>query len=105
MSLNWFHVTFDEHGFTRRAQPLGAEAWADTVRWDEIERVCLQMEGLFGSDALYVFARGREASYAVPMEAEGAHELLDELIRRKLFEAELAITAASSEGPVGWPGD
>lgn len=73
------------------------------MRWEDIERVCLKMEGLFGSDALYVFVRGRAASYAVPLAAEGAQALLDELIHRELFDAELAIEAAGSEGLFCWP--
>ncbi len=55
-------------------------------------------------DSLYVFVRQRPESYAIPMEAEGGLELFDELIRRKLFDAELAIRAAmATEGLFCWP--
>jgi hypothetical protein len=38
------------------------------------------------------------------MEAEGGQALLDEIIRRKLFPAELAIRAATTpEGLFCWP--
>ncbi|MGQ0602486.1 MAG: hypothetical protein ACT4QE_12430 [Anaerolineales bacterium] len=61
------------------------------------------MEGFLGSDKLYVFRQQRPESYVVPLEAEGAQDLLGELIRRKLFDAEIAITAESSEGLFCWP--
>lgn len=101
--MDWFQVHFDEAGFTRAAQPAGRPAWHDAVAWAAIVRVCLKMEGPLGSDGLYVFTRARPESYAVPLEAEGAQALLAELIRRGLFDAELAIQAATTdEGVFCW---
>jgi hypothetical protein len=96
--MEWYRVSFDERGVTRAAQPPGGTAWEDQVAWDTIARVCLEMEGLFGSDSLYLFTRQRPESYVVPLTARGAPELLGELIRRGLFDGELAIRAASAEG-------
>jgi hypothetical protein len=96
--MDWFQVYFDATGFYRSAQPPGGERWSDHVRWEVISRACLEMEGLFGSDTLYVFTRERPESYAIPLAAEGGQALLGELIRRQLLDAELALRAASSEG-------
>lgn len=95
--MDWFQVRFDEAGLTRAAQPPGHPAWQDTVAWADILRVCLKMEGFLGSDGLYLFTRQRPESYAVPMEADGAPALLGELIRRGLFDADLAIQAAAAD--------
>lgn len=99
----WYTITFDEVGFTRHVAPPGGEAWTDSVQWDEIVRVCLEMQDFLGTDSLYVFTAARPESYQMPLLAEGGQELLNELIRRKLFPAELAIKAASGEGVYCWP--
>lgn len=101
--MDWYHVTFDETGFTRHVAPPGGEAWTDAVAWPEIVRVCLEMEGLFGSDSLHVFTATRPESYQMPMMAESVRVLLGELIRRKLFDAQLAIDASIGEGVYCWP--
>lgn len=101
--MDWYHVTFDETGFTRHVTPPGGEAWTDSVQWAEIVRVCLEMEDFIGTDSLYVFTAARPESYQMPMMAESVRALLSELIRRKLFLAELTIQAASGEGLYCWP--
>lgn len=101
--MDWYTVTFDETGFTRQVAPPGGEAWTDSVRWDEIVRVCLEMEDFLGSDSLYVFTATRPESYQMPLQAESVRALLSELIQRKLFEAQLAIDAAMGEGVYCWP--
>ncbi|MCC6190870.1 MAG: hypothetical protein IT318_17750, partial [Anaerolineales bacterium] len=46
----------------------------------------------------------RPESYAIPMQAGGGPELLQALIERGLFDAELAIqAAAASQGLFCWP--
>lgn len=101
--MDWFQVRFDETGLTRAAQPPGQPAWQDAVAWADILRVCLKMEGFLGSDGLYVFTRQRPESYAIPLEAAGASALLAELVRRGLFDADLAIQAAAAdEGVFCW---
>ncbi len=104
MNLFWYHVRFDEHGVFRKAEPPGAKSWNDQFEWSDVIRVCFEATDFLQSDNLYIFIRQRPESYVIPMEAEGSAELFDELIRRKLFDAELAIRAASAvEGLYCWP--
>ncbi|MCC7358297.1 MAG: hypothetical protein IT317_02400 [Anaerolineales bacterium] len=99
----WYHVRFDDQGVHRAAQPPGREPWSDSLAWDAIVRVCLEMEGCLGSDSIYLFSRHRPESYAIPYEAAGSAELIGELVRRGLLDGRLAIEAASSEGRFCWP--
>jgi hypothetical protein len=58
------------------------------------------------SDGIYVFTRERPESYVIPTEARGGGELWSEILRRKLFDATLAIEAASSTGGLYcWPSE
>lgn len=100
----WFHVRFDEQHVFCQAEPPGAKPWSDQFAWGDVVRVCFEVTDFLQPDNLYVFVRQRPESYVIPMEAEGGPTLLDELIRRKLFDAELAIKAASAvEGLYCWP--
>ena len=103
---DWYQVRCDQTGFTRTAQPPGAEAWSDQVRWADIVRVCLEVEDFVTTEALYVFTNERPESFAIPMQADGGPELLQALIERGLFEAQMAIEAASAEaGLFCWPAE
>jgi hypothetical protein len=100
----WFQVRFDETGVHRSAQPPGGQPWHDHLRWDDIERVCLEVEDFVETEGLYLFSRHRLESYAIPMQADGGPELLQALIARGFFDAQLAVDAASA--PAGlfcWP--
>jgi hypothetical protein len=100
----WYQVTFDNEGVQRAAQPPGQAGWSDHFAWAEVERVCVEVEELSDSDGLYVFTCTRPESYAIPMWADGALDLLQELVRRGLFDGQLAIDAASAEsGLFCWP--
>lgn len=100
----WYQVTFDHDGVHRAAQPQGQPGWSDFFGWADVERVCIEVEEFSDSDGLYVFTRARPESYAIPMGAEGALDLLHELVRRGLFDGQLAIDAASAEnGLFCWP--
>ena len=100
---DWFFVDFDEKGVTMRASPPGGEAWEQGFAWDRILRICFVAEPA-ASDGIYVFTHDREASYVIPTEATGGSELWGEILRRQLFDAELAIEAASAEsGMFCWP--
>lgn len=101
--MDWYTITFDEHGFQRDVRPPGRPAWQDAVAWDEIVRVCLEMGDFMEPDSLYVFTGERPESYMLPLPA--ADDLLHELIRRGLYPAELAIEAASSIGLFCFPAE
>ena len=49
-----------------------------------------------GSYEILIFVEGQEASYLMPVEADGGFELWDEIISRELFDAEMAIKLATS---------
>jgi hypothetical protein len=103
---SWYHVRFDDDSVHRAAQPPGQPGWTDHFAFADVIRVCLEVEEFTGSDGLYVFTRTRPESYAIPMGAEGALDLLQELVRRGLFDGQLAIDAATVEsGLFCWPED
>jgi hypothetical protein len=100
----WCFVTFDEEAIHVRAEPPGRAPWSIDLRWASITRVCFQANDLFASDEIYLFTAARPESWVVPTEASGGGELWQEIIRRALFDPELAIQAASSTGGVYcWP--
>jgi hypothetical protein len=95
--MDWFVVTHDGERITLQVSPPNGTAWEESFRFDEIIRVCYEAEGYLGSDRLYIFIRDREASYVVPTAARGGAELFGALIEHHLFDAKLAIEAATSE--------
>ena len=100
----WFLVTFDEQAVYMRAEPPGRPSWFQGFRWDSVVRICFKAEGMYVSDGIYVFTAERPESYAIPTEARGGTELWSEILRRKLFDAALAIEAAGSTGGLYcWP--
>jgi hypothetical protein len=102
----WFFVTFNDEGVHMQAEPPGKPAWSQEFAWNTVVRVCFKAEGMFVSDAIYLFTTDRPESYVIPTEAHGGGELWSEVLRRKLFDATLAIEAASSTGGLYcWPAD
>ncbi len=93
----WYHVRFDEKGITRDVHPGNKESWSDFVAWDKIIRVCIKTaEDYMFSDEIYLFSSERPESYLIPTEADGGTALWNEIIKRGLFDAELAIKAATA---------
>jgi hypothetical protein len=74
----------------------GSEEWREHIEWNRIVRVCFKTGDLLESDEIYIFTDERPESYLIPTEASGGLDLWNEIIRRALFNAELAIKAASS---------
>jgi len=104
--LIWYHVSFDENTVFLDVNPPGGEGWKDQFQWNDIIRVCFQIGDLWVSDELYIFTYKRLESYVIPTEANGGPEFWGEIIRRDLFDAELAIKIASAtEGLYCWPED
>ena len=107
MSLSkWYHVTFDVENIYRNVNPPNEESWTDQLQWKDIIRICFKLGDLYTSDELYMFTDKREESYLIPIEANGGIELWNEIISRKLFDADLAIKIASTiDGIYCWPQD
>jgi hypothetical protein len=102
--LGWHSATFDDHEIYIKAEPPGRKPWAQSIKWEDIIRVCLKLEPLEVSDGIYIFTSKRPESYVIPIEGNGGPELWDEIIHRGLFDAELAVEAASRlKGFYCWP--
>lgn len=102
----WFHVTFDEDRVYIRAEPPGRAPWTDEFAWSTVERVCFEATDFLESDGIYVYTSRGSEGHAIPTEAEGGSELWDEIIRRGLFDIDLAIEAMKSPGGLFvWPAD
>jgi hypothetical protein len=100
----WFFVRYDDTGFTMEGHPPGGDAWKIAITWDDIIRVCFAPGDLFDQDEIYVFTKHRPQSYVIPTGASGALELWNQLIECELFDAQLAIEAATKgEGLYCWP--
>lgn len=103
-SVRWFAVTLDGRSFSLQVSPPGRESWQAVIPWDSVARVCFEAAGPLASDSLYIFTSLRPESWVIPVEAVGGQQLLDELIRRDLFDARLAIDVAQAHhGFFCWP--
>jgi len=49
-----------------------------------------------GTDEILIFVEGQEASYLIPMDADGGLALWSKILDRELFDAKLAIELAAS---------
>jgi hypothetical protein len=97
-------VTWDEEAVHLNVAPPGGDAWMASFPWSSITRVCFKAEGLELSDGVYVFTTLRPESFVIPTEASGGLGVWNEIVRRGLFGAELAVKAASAgEGLFCWP--
>ncbi|MHA1925778.1 MAG: hypothetical protein ACXABV_06490 [Candidatus Thorarchaeota archaeon] len=106
MALNtWFHVKFDEELIDIHLHPPSGEEQHGRIKWDTIVRVCFRPADFLGTDEILIFVEGQEASYLIPIEADGGSALWNKIIERELFDAELAIKlATSSDGEYHcWP--
>jgi hypothetical protein len=100
----WFRVSWDEEVVCLDVAPPGRPTWVASVPWSTITRVCFKGEGMEASDGVYLYTTLRPESFVIPTEATGGSQLWSEIIRRGLFNAELAVKAASSEkGLFCWP--
>lgn len=95
-TLWWFHARFDDTLITLQGRPPTRPAWEAQIKWERIIRVCFKSAGWESPDEMYLFTDERPESYLIPMIAVGADALWDEIIRRGVFDAELAIKAASA---------
>ena len=92
----WFTVRYDVSAIVLQVNPPGAAAWQAQIDWNRIVRVCFEAGDWYESDVVYLFTDERPESYAVPIEADGGQALWFEILDRKLFDAEMAIVAATA---------
>jgi hypothetical protein len=93
---DWFRVEFDDAEIKLSVNPPRKEAWNAHIKWEAINRVCFKAGDLYNPDEIYIFTIERPESYLIPTEANGGDTLWNEIIRRKLFDAEVAIKATST---------
>jgi hypothetical protein len=96
--IEWFKVTFDDTAIYLDVSPPARDPWQDRIEWARIVRICFRSGDFPESDEVYIFTGERPESRLIPVDASGGYELWDEILRRKLFDAELAIRAATSPG-------
>jgi hypothetical protein len=102
--ISWFAVTTDEQSIHLSVTPPGRPPWQAVLPWSCITRVCFAAEDALLSDGIYLFTSLRPESWAVPVEAVGGAALLEELIRRRLFDPGLAVRAMTAlSGLFCWP--
>ena len=100
----WFSVSWTDDEVALDVRPPGQKPWTAKFRWKDIIRICFKAEDLGVSDGIYVFTSTRPESFVIPTEAKGGSEFWGQIIDRRLFDAELAIKAASAaEGLFFWP--
>jgi hypothetical protein len=92
----WFQVRFDAAIISLRVNPPKQESWGAEIKWERIIRICFNAGDLDNPDVIYVFTDERPESYSIPSEADIEGALWNEILRRKLFDAEIAIEAMSS---------
>jgi len=93
----WYRITYDADAIVLDVRPPGGEAWMRCIRWETIIRVCFETGDFPEPDSIYIFTTERPESYVLPTEADGGAALWAEIIRRGLFDAELAISVMTAE--------
>lgn len=100
----WFLVRFDDESIYLDVSPPGRDPWVAQFPWSSIERIAFRAEDLYTSDGIYFFTSLGPESFVVPTEAGGGAELWSEVLRRGLFDADLAGKANTSLGETFvWP--
>jgi hypothetical protein len=101
----WFFVSFDDVSISLRVET--ESPWQAQLGFSDVERICIKMEPdafLGVSNGLYIWVKGRENSYAIPLDADGSPALIKELTRRGQLPAELVVQAmGSTSGTFCWP--
>lgn len=92
----WFLVSFDDANISLRVSPPNGTSWGARIQWSRVVRVCFRAGDVYEPDEIYIFTDERPESYLIPTGAGGGRALWDEIVRRKLFDAQVAIEAMSS---------
>lgn len=103
--MDWYRVSFDENNVYINIKIPNKKEETDQFQWKDVIRVCFIPYSFYSPDEIYIFTNKRKESYLIPTEAFGGLELWNEIISRNLFDAELAIKAATgNEGELYcWP--
>ncbi|MHA1137450.1 MAG: hypothetical protein ACTSSE_13275 [Candidatus Thorarchaeota archaeon] len=94
--MKWFEVSYDTDTITISRRKLLLLKSVTKISWSRIIRICFLAGDHIKFDEVYIFTDERSESYVIPMDALGGLQIWGEIIERGLFDAELAIEAASS---------
>jgi hypothetical protein len=92
----WYAVSFDDSAIVLQVSPPNGIAWEETIAWEQIIQVCFKTGDWMESDEIYLFMDEQPESYVIPTEAAGGRALWSEIVARQLFDAEMAIQAATA---------
>ncbi len=99
-----FEINFDDKNIYLEIRTSETSGSSIQIKWADIIRICFKPGDYIESDEIYIFINHQEKSYRIPTEAGGGFELWMEIIRRGLFDAQLAIDISfKSEGVFCWP--
>jgi hypothetical protein len=103
--MRWFEASYDAESITISRRKLLFLKSITEISWARIIRVCFLAGDHIRFDEVYIFTDERSESYVVPMDSSGGLQLWGEIIERGLFDAELAVKAASasSDELLCWP--
>jgi len=103
--IPWFHVTCSPEALHLDVRPPRRPPWQAAIPWETVERVCLKRGDLWQSDEVYLFVRGRKASYRIPLDCAGGEGLVEALLARRLADAEAWVDTLSGRGAAlrCWP--
>ncbi len=103
--MKWFEVDYDAESITISRRKLLLLRTNTEISWFRIIRICFLAGDHIKFDEVYIFTDERPESYVIPMDAYGALQLWGEIIERGLFDAELAVKAASASSGelLCWP--
>ena len=94
--MTWFEVSYDAENITICRRKLIFLKAVTEISWSRIIRVCFLAGNHIRFDEVYIFTDKRPESYVIPLDSNGGLQLWGEIINRGLFNAEVAIKAASS---------
>jgi hypothetical protein len=94
--MKWFEVDCDTDTITISRRKMFFLKSVTEISWSRIIRVCFLAGDHIKFDEVYLFTDERPESYVIPMDSFGGLQLWSEIIERGLFDAELAIKAAST---------
>jgi hypothetical protein len=105
--MKWFEVDYDADTITISRRKLLFLKSVTVISWSRIIRICFLAGDHIKFDEVYIFTDARPESYVIPMDSFGGLQLWGEIIERGLFDAELAIEAASalSDELLCWPSE
>jgi len=103
--MRWFEVSYDAEKITISRRKLFILNSVTEISWSRIIRICFLAGDHIKFDEVYIFTDERPESYVIPLDSYGGLQLWGEIIERGLFDAELAINAASasSDELLCWP--